>query len=250
MENTIRDLQSMRLSSTHIVPESWYIIAQGKLELKLYQFFPKTSNDQENVLDVVWTEPNISQSFVSQSGQYICIQRNGCNHLEVINIDDRVVLKKIEYPPDSGPKAVEFSPLDTHIMILTGWTPENTKNLNVYKLNDASTTPVLSIEYQKLHTIKRLPIWTNNEKYCILRTEGDINIYKNNKFDSKAPVKKLTITIPNGDNINPLPSSAAISLSPINRKGECHIGVFIPHQGKNNQGILRIYNIENLEVCN
>ncbi|EKX73721.1 Eukaryotic translation initiation factor eIF2A family member protein [Theileria equi strain WA] len=236
---TIRDASSQN--------RYWFIVAISKKKLHIYKFYPKHLSNSDDKLELFWEKGSISKCFVSNKGHQVCILKEGSDLLEITDIESGRVSRTIAVPAESPLKEVVFSPLDTHLMVLTTWTETYPNNLNVYNLLDDKIPPVISLPYQKTYTITRFPMWTPDEKYCVLRVHSDIKVWKNNEFNDSGFLGALNIQLGAGEAPTVLPTNVVLSISPVYKKGNCFIGIFVSNQGKFDQGVLKIYSSDDLQ---
>ncbi|BAM39175.1 uncharacterized protein TOT_010000636 [Theileria orientalis strain Shintoku] len=231
----------------------WFIVALSKKMVHIYKFYPKSESNSEERLELSWEESGILKSFVSNRGNLVCVLRESSSVLELLDVETRNVVAKVAVPSDSSVKNVVFSPLDTHLIVLTNWAEDNANNLKVYNLTGEGCQDVLSLPYEKSYVVSRFPTWTLDESYCILRVGNDIKVWKDNNFSE--PFETLTVTLSAAASQNnhaegtsvPLPSGSIISLSPPNEKGVCYIGIFASNFGKFGRGVLKVYSISKLQ---
>ncbi|KAK1935961.1 hypothetical protein X943_000613 [Babesia divergens] len=245
MSEVSNSLETLTLRPSERTDRDWYILAHGKTT-QFYRFTPH-SGDTSDRCTLLWEESNIAQCYTSNSGHQLCIYRSGSTVVEVIDISTRKSVISIALPHGSTLSGAVFSPKDSYLVIHSTWSEDNPNNLVIYKLNGTTAEVALSIPYPKSYIVKRYPLWTPCETYCVIRVDNSIILWKNDDFSLDGSLGKLQLA--DGVDATPLfPTSSIISLSSVNKKGICYLGIFLPNQKKFDSGIVKIYNIANLQT--
>lgn len=134
-----------------------------------------------------------------------------------------------------------FSPKDSYLVIHSTWSEDNPNNLVIYRLNgmynlfinpmNTGTTAevALSIPCPKSYIVKRYPLWTPCETYCVIRVDNSIILWKNDDFSLDGSLGKLQLA--DGVDATPLfPTSSIISLSSVVRiiEQDCTYEIILP----------------------
>ncbi|CDR94441.1 Eukaryotic translation initiation factor [Babesia bigemina] len=222
----------------------WYIIAHSK-KAQLYRFSPRGESSSGTRL--VWEENDITHCYPSHSGAEVCIGRAGSSTLEIVETFTRSVRTSIALPADCTLSGALFSPKDTYLVVHTAWAEHNPNNLVIYLLDGSEARPVYSIPYTKSYCVKRYPIWTPCESFCVLRVGSELVVWKDGDFNAEGSVGK--ICLPGGAEApQAFPTNSIISVSPMSKKGTCFIALFLPNQQKFADGVVKIFSSADLQT--
>ncbi|KAK1443416.1 translation initiation factor 2A like protein [Babesia gibsoni] len=245
MEAVVDQLDGLTIRSSLKGDRDWYIVAHGK-QSKVFRLSPHGPGESEDICTLVWEDDKIAQCYPSHSGHQLCIYRTGSTTVDIVDVLTRSVRISVPLASGSTLSSALFSPKDNYLMLHTTHSETNPNNLVIYKLSGDATTAVFSIPYTKSYIVKRYPLWTPCEKYCIMRVNNDVLVWTENNFSHEAVSK---ITLVEGAEGSPLfPTSSIVSVSPVNKEELCYIGIFLPNQKKFDNGVVKIYSAKNLDA--